>query len=163
MIGPDRFESEKPPAAKIGSFRIGSALVVIALVAVSMGAMRASLPLGILLAASVVPAAVLTALVSDHRRAEGRPMGTNDLAEFFVLALLNVFVVLIASSIAFCVTCVPISLMGMHGEFQVDDKAMMLAVSLGGLAALGAGWMVAMGLIKASRSRQARARERGEP
>lgn len=163
MTEPDRTRSGGTQTSKVGSFRIGSALLLIALVAVVLGVMRASLPLGILLAVSVIPAAIRTGLESSRRRAEGRRMGFDNGVLVFILAFADSFVVLIASSIAFCGTCVPISLLGMHGEFQVDNKIMIIAVTVGGLAALLVGTLVAFRLHKRERARLARGREGDEP
>ena len=142
---PERFY--EPPKARVAApttFRIGTAMAIIAVIAVCLGAFAADLTLGIITTLGLLPATIRTFIVSATRQAEGRPMSLGGQITTFCLTILSVILIVISSAIAFCVTCLPVGL---------GSNSLEVAVGVGILAALGAAFLVIRGLLRLGRSR----------
>jgi hypothetical protein len=103
----------EPPASQIApprTFRIGTALFLIAIIAVCLGALRENIALGVLVILSLVPAAIRTPLVSERRRAEGKPMDFSEQVASFLMTMVCTWAVMISTLIAFAATCVPVGI-----------------------------------------------------
>lgn len=141
VIGdPDGPPTARPTSA--GSFRIGPALVLIGLIAVGLGAMRADLAGGLFWTAMVVPAAIRTSLKSARRRAVWRPMGPGEVVSTFILTILGMWLIAFCCLLAFGITCYPAGVM--TGNIAV-------AVAAGATAAIAAGIGATRALLRAGR------------
>jgi hypothetical protein len=148
-----------PPVARVArtpTFRIGTAMGVIAVVGVGLGAFAASPYLGYLVAVGLVPATIRTILVAGRREAEGRPMRPADQSMSFLLTFGAVYLILVASLIAFGVTCIPIG-SAMSNTFP---GGLWLAFGVGLIAAALTATGLAWGMLKASRDRDRKQRDR---
>ena len=128
-----------PPASDISpavTFRIGSLLLVIAVIAVCLGVARENLVLGIILAVVVVPALIYTFIVVEKRSA-GIPMAVPDKAFTFLVAIGGVLIIEFSGLVAFCMTCIPIGSVSFGANSAVG---MIIALTLGGIAAIAAAW-----------------------
>jgi hypothetical protein len=143
----------EPPSAPIApprTFRIGSLLVWIALIAVCLGAFRENIALGILATISFVPPAIWTSIRSGSRRAEGRPMNIVDQLQTFSIALFGTWGIVFSSSVAFCVTCFGAG---------ITTNSFGFALALGVVVAVGiAAWLTHL-IIKNGRDWASRERE----
>jgi hypothetical protein len=102
------YEAPSTPIAPYRSIGIGTAMMLIAVVALCLGALRANIALGIAVSLSLVPASIRTPLVAGRRRAEGAAMDWSEQVATFITAVMCTWLVTIASSIAFFATCFPV-------------------------------------------------------
>jgi hypothetical protein len=105
------YEPPTTPIAPPRTFRIGTVLVLIALIAVALAAFRADITLGVGTIVLLAPAAIRTPFLASRRRLEGRPMGFGEQMETFVATMVVTCAVVIASMIAFFATCLPTGIM----------------------------------------------------
>lgn len=103
----DPYDPPQSPIAPPRTFRIGTGLALIAVIAVCLAAWRAQPVAGIAVSVLVLVAAVRTPVLASRRRAEGRPMSLGDQIGSFVMTVLATIGVVTASGIAFCATCFP--------------------------------------------------------
>jgi hypothetical protein len=101
------YEAPSTPITPSRNFRIGTALMLIAVVAFCLGALRANIALGIAVSLSLVPAAIRTPLVAGRRRSEGAAMDWPEQVATFAITIICTWLITIASSIAFLATCYP--------------------------------------------------------
>lgn len=130
-----------------GNFRIGTALMLIAVVAVCLGALRANIALGIAVSLSLVPASIRTPLVAGRRRSEGVAMDWAAQAGSFLVTVICTWLVVIASAIAFFATCYPV------GVASNDFRA---GLTVGVIAAIGCAAFLTIFFIKIGRGRAAK-------
>lgn len=102
------YEAPLTPIPPYRSIGIGTAMMLIAVVALCLGALRANIALGIAVSLSLVPAAIRTPLVTARRRAEGATMDWSEQVATFITTVMCTWLVTIASSIAFFATCFPV-------------------------------------------------------
>jgi hypothetical protein len=132
------FDELPPPPAGLGEsgrfvIHLSSVMLVIALVAISLGVLREAPGLGILLIVLMVPALVRTLAGAARRQAKGSAMTLAEkLITFFVSLVIVVFIGL-AASIAFLCTCFTAGLVTMN---MMGDVGLIVA-ALAGLAAAG--------------------------
>ena len=132
------------------TFRIGTGLAIIAVIAVCLGALRADISLGIVAIVSFIPAAIRTTLVAGRRRFEGRPMTLEEQFSTFLITMFATWGVVISSVVAFFATCFPSGLI--TGNLGV-------ALVFGALGGLGcAAWLTRV-FVGISRDNAARERE----
>lgn len=135
----------EPPAAQPPlqpTFRIGTAMLLVAAVATCLGAFAADVGLGACLAIGLIPATVRMAVVSVGRGPDGRPRTTAEALLSFILTFFVSYLILLASAIAFGVTCFPIG---------VASDSPLFALGAGGLAALIAGAWLTRVAVRAAR------------
>ena len=102
-------------------------MLFVAVIGACLGAFAANEALGALLSVGLVPASIRMAMVSGRRRAEGRPMSAEEWVGSFVLIFVTVYLIGLASLIAFGVTCFPIGL---------ASQNFVIACGAGGLVAI---------------------------
>jgi hypothetical protein len=137
------YEAPRSRVAGAPTFRIGTAMVLIAVVALCLGAFAAGIAQGILVTMGLLPATIRTFYIAGRREHEGRPMSTERKVLTFISTVGGVILILFSSIIAFGVTCFPIGMSGGDVGF---------AVWAGVVAALGAAGGLTYALIKASRA-----------
>jgi hypothetical protein len=115
-------------------FHISSFLLLIALVALCLGAGRAQPVLGITLAVVLLPAAGYTTTMAFRSAATGRPMSHFEKLWSFGGAVTGVMAIEFAALVAFCITCVPTGFAAM----SAGDKGIIFGVVIGGIAAVAA-------------------------
>ena len=115
-------------------FNISSFLLLIALVALCLGAARTQPALGIILAVVLLPAAAWTTIMAFRSAATGKPMSLIEKLGRFGGAITGVMAVEFASLVAFCITCVPTRFVAM----SAGDRGIIFAVVMGGIAAVAA-------------------------
>ena len=96
---PTPFDPYQPALSRIvpsSTFRIGTGLLIIAVIAVCLGALRADLSLGIIATVSLIPAAIRTPLVAGRRRFEGRPMSLGEQINTFTITMFATWVAVIS-------------------------------------------------------------------
>jgi hypothetical protein len=154
-LGPERDKSgpavdlQPVPAARSAgrpTFRISSFLLVIALVAVCMGAGHEQPFLGIALAAVALPAAVYTSVIAFRRAAAGKPMAVVEKVRSFARALAGVLVITLAALTAFCATCTPIGFAVMNAPGAVP-MGIVVAFVIGGISGISAGTYAAYSIL----------------
>ena len=116
------------------TFHMSSFLLLIAVVAVCLGAGRDQPVLGIVLAAVVVPAAVYTMIVAFRSAGTGSPMSVFDKVWSFAGAIAGVLAIEFAALVAFCMSCIPAGFITMGA----GESGIIVAVVIGGLAAVAA-------------------------
>jgi hypothetical protein len=133
---PRAWESVNPDAPAAGgnssavTFRISSLLMVIAVIAVWLGAARESPGLGIFLAIVVVPALVYTVIAAARRKARLSPMAARHLVRTFFIAIAAVLFIEVSTLLAlFWAFLLVVYVTGNSG----------IAVVIGGMAAIVAG------------------------
>jgi hypothetical protein len=123
------------PSAPWPTFHISSLLLLIALVALCLGVGHEEPALGIALAVVVLPAAGYTTVIAFRSAATGRPMSVFQKLWSFGGAMTGVMAIEFASLVAFCITCVPTGFVAM----SAGEKGIIVAVVVGGIAAVAAG------------------------
>lgn len=103
-------EAPSAPVTAYWNLRIGTAMMLIAVVACCLGALRANIAFGIAVSLSLVPASILTPLFAVRRRSEGRAMDWSEQVYTFAITMICSWLVSIASSIAFLATCFPVGM-----------------------------------------------------
>jgi len=151
---------DKVPPSRPGRSWIASAMLVVLLVAIGLGVFRANALVGGLLIASAVAALIWIAFGARRRKVAGRPMGFEDGVRTYAFTLGNIFLVLVAATIAFFATCFPIGLATMEGESA--GKLGFLAWVVGGVSAIVAGGFVAHLLRRSRRKPEAKDGGKGE-
>ncbi|WP_435018683.1 hypothetical protein TA3x_000668 [Tundrisphaera sp. TA3] len=124
------------------TFRIGTAMIVVAVIAVGLGAFAADEALGIGLSIGLIPATIRLAWLSSRGDVGGRAMRAGDLALAFILTFVMSYLILIASVIAFGVTCFP---------FGMVSQNIVVGVVAGGVAAIFVGIKLTRATLAASR------------
>lgn len=104
------YEAPSTPTTAYWNLRIGTAMMLIAVVACCLGALRANVALGIAVSLSLVPASIRTPLVAGRRRAEGGVMDWSEQVATFATTMICSWLVAITSSIAFFATCFPVGM-----------------------------------------------------
>jgi hypothetical protein len=137
------YEAPRARVDRAPTFRIGTAMVLIAAVAFCLAAFAAGIGQGILVTMGLLPATIRTFLVAGWREAEGRPMSLERKVLTFLSTVGATILIVFSSIIAFGLTCFPI---GMSG----GDAG--LAIGAGLLAALWAAIGLTWALIRASRA-----------
>ena len=155
MTGPEKPRTDRDSTPNPRSLRIASVMLIILLIAVGLGVFLANRWVGILVVASAVPALIWVIFEARRRNISGRPMNLDEGVRGFAFSLGNIFLVLVASAIAFFATCFPIGLMGFEGEN--GGIIVPVAFGVGGLSALGVGALVAYRLRRYHRGRGAKA------
>jgi hypothetical protein len=145
------------PSASLPTFHISSLLLLIALVALCLGVGHDEPVLGIALAVVVLPAAAYTTIIAFRSAALGKPMAVFEKVWSFLAAISGVVVIALAALIAFCVTCIPAGFVAMSGG---GETGIIVAVVIGGIAAVAAGAFMTRFLL--TRKRRI-ARKAGEP
>jgi hypothetical protein len=136
------------------TFHISSLLLLIALIALCLGALRAQLVLGIVLSAVLLPAAVYTTIIASRSAATGTPMPLFEKLNRFGVAIAGTLVVEFAALVAFCITCVPV------GFMAFSESGVIVACVVGGIAAIVAAVFVTRYLLTRKRRLT---REAGNP
>ena len=147
---PVPFEPFAPPTAPIApprTFQIGTLLVFIAVIAICLGALRASVGLGIFVIVSLIPATIRVAVVAGHRRARGWPMSLDEKILAFIMALGATYLVAISCITMFVVTCFPTGML--TGRIE-------LALVVGVAGAIATGAWVTSAFFRSGRNRAAR-------
>lgn len=147
---PAVFEPYAPPAAPIApprTFRIGTLLVFIAVIAVCLAALRASIGLGVFVVVSLIPATIRMAVVAGNRRTRGWPMSLEEKILTFIMTIGAIYLVGISCIIAFVVTCFPTGLL---------TGSIGLALIVGVAGAITAGLWISSLFLRTSRNRAAR-------
>jgi hypothetical protein len=145
------YEAPRSRVDRAPTFRIGTAMVLIAVVAFCLGAFAAGIGQGVLVTMGLLPATIRTFLVAGWREAEGRPMSTERKVLTFISTIGGLILIAVSSIIAFGVTCFPI---GMSG----GDAG--LAIGAGLLSALGAAIGLTWALLRAGRAGARREQDR---
>ena len=143
----------EPPASPIApprAFRIGTALFLIAIVAVCLGALRENVALGVAVIVSLAPAAIRTPLVAGRRRAYGSPMDFGEQFASFLITMVCTWAVIISTSIAFFATCFPAGLV---------TSNLVVGLVVGVPAAIFCAVQLTSRFIKMGRGQDARGRE----
>jgi hypothetical protein len=143
----------EPPSAPIApptTFRIGTGLVIIAVIAFCLAAFRADITLGVALTMLILPGTIRTPMVAARRRLEGRPMGIGEQVGTFMMTGMATLGVALSSLIAFVLTCLPSGLV--TGNIGV-------ALMVGGVGAVLCGVWLTRVFLGISREQMARERE----
>jgi hypothetical protein len=98
----------EPQAAAGRALHLGSLMLVIALIAVCLGAIQQAPGVGVPLAIGSALALARTARVSRRRRRAARPMTAGAAVSTFLASLALITVAGVSAVVAFCVTCFPI-------------------------------------------------------
>lgn len=148
--GPYQPPASHPPPA--GSIRIGTAMLLIALIAVILGAFAANPVFGSVLLFTSIPAAIRAFIVS-----EGRTKGADGFGRAFLLAYVGVIAIVASSAVAFAATCFPISLVGVAATN--DLWPIFVGFLTGAIAAVVAGAYVTYRLLKLGQEHVSRRRK----
>jgi hypothetical protein len=153
---PDPYEPPRWPAAstnpyeaprsRVGTaptFRIGTAMVVIAVVALCLGAFASGVVEGTLVTLALLPATIRTFYIAGRREAEGWPMSAGGKLATFVATIGGMILVVFSSIISFGLTCFPIGM---------SSGDLGLALGAGIIAGLAAAGGLTYALIKVSRA-----------
>jgi membrane protease YdiL (CAAX protease family) len=151
---------DKVPPSRSGRSWIASAMLVILLIAIGLGVLRANVLVGSLFLASAAAALVWIVFEARRRKVAGRPMEFEDGVRTFAFSLGRIFLVLVAATIAFFATCFPIGLATMEGESA--GKLGFLAWVVGGVSAIVVGAFVAHLLRRSYRKPEAKDGSKGE-
>jgi hypothetical protein len=120
-------------------FGVGSLMVLVASIAVGLGALRGAPLLGVLILLLIPPAVIRTTAVTSQRTADERPMSVDERMGVFFGSIGVILATLLSGFLAFAIVCIPVGSMTMGG----GSYGMAVAVSLAGLAALAAGiWVL---------------------
>jgi hypothetical protein len=144
------YEPPSVPIAPPTTFRIGTGLVIIAVIAFCLAAFRADVSLGVAVTMLILPGTIRTPLVAARRRLEGRPMSVGEQVGTFMMTGLATLGVALSSLIAFVLTCLPSGLV--TGNIGV-------ALMVGGLGALVCGVWLTRAFLKIGQENMARERE----
>lgn len=119
-------------------FGLGSLMVLVATVALGLGALRGVPLLGVLILVLIPPALVRTMAVTSQREADERPMTVDERMGVFFGSIGVILATVLSAFLAFAVVCVPAGsmMMGAGGQW------MPIALALAGAAAVGAAWWV---------------------
>jgi hypothetical protein len=125
------------PRAKVRRVSYGSAMAVIAVVAICLAPIRDAPGLCILLAIVLVPATARAILHIEGRKAEGRPMIVYEKVGAYVYSATITIVILAAASTAFVATCFPTGycILAISGENQFG-LGLIVACIAGAVSAL---------------------------
>jgi len=148
--GPYQPPATHPPPA--GSIRIGTAMLLIALIAVILGAFAANPVFASVLLLASIPAAIRAFFVT-----EGRTKGADGFGRAFLLAYVGVITIVVSSAIAFAVTCFRVTYPDISPE--KDDGRIFVGYITGAIAAVVAGAFVTYSLLKLGRDRASRRRK----
>jgi hypothetical protein len=125
-------EDVPAPATVRHTFTLSSLMLLIALVAVTLGVFRIEPGLGIVLVIVVTPALIRTLLAVSRDKARGRALNPLEKVGVFVASLGIVIVIGLAAIIAFVATCVPI---GLANSDNMTSNSLVTAVVIGLIAA----------------------------
>lgn len=127
------------PRPKVRRVRIGSVMIVVAVVAVCLAPARIAPGASILLALFLVPATIRGLLVLEGRRLDGRRSSGDETAQVFVASFFICAAIICSAGFAFCVTCFPIGMATFNLHPRASGTALpgvFLAFASGGVAAL---------------------------
>jgi hypothetical protein len=116
------------------TYHMSSFLLLIAVVAVCLGAGRDQPVLGIALAVVVVPAAAYTTIVAFRSAGTGRPMSVFEKIGSFAGAITGVLAIEFAALVTFCMTCIPAGFV----TASAGEPGIIVAIVIGGTAAVAA-------------------------
>jgi hypothetical protein len=117
-------------------------MMLIALMAVGLGAWQTSREMGILLTIVAGPAFIWTVLVTYHRAWSGRPLHAWDTVGVFMAAMSAVVFMGVAGFIAFFLTCA--SFMPMRAGNDAQGQALAWSLAAGIAGVIGAGFFIAL-------------------
>ncbi|WP_435007818.1 hypothetical protein P12x_005083 [Tundrisphaera lichenicola] len=142
----------EPRARKIPAIRIGTAMILVAVIAVCLGAFTIGPDptLGVLVTLGLLPASLRVSYLSAIRAAEGRPMSRDDKILSYFATAGSTILIAASSMVAFGMTC-----MGIVGGRQDDS----LGYWGGGAAAVVVGVILIRILLKWSGDEDRRARD----
>ena len=144
------YEPPSSPIAPPRALRIGTALFLIAIVAVCLGALRENIALGVAVILSLAPAAIRTPLVAGRRRAHGLPMDFWEQFASFLTTMVCTWAVVISTSIAFLATCYPAGLV---------TSNLVVGLVVGVPAAIGCAFLMTRIFVRMGQGQAARDRE----
>jgi hypothetical protein len=137
------YEAPRSRVAGAPTFRIGTAMVLIAVVALCLGAFASGVMEGTLVTLGLLPATIRTFYIAGRREAEGRPMSLGGKISTFSATVGGLILIVFSSIVAFGLTCFPIGMTS--GDLG-------LALGAGIIAGLAAAGGLTYTLIKASRA-----------
>jgi hypothetical protein len=143
VLSTNPYEAPKSRVAGAPTFRIGTAMALIAVVAFCLAAFAAGIAQGVLVTMGLLPATIRTFYIAGRREDEGRPMTIERKVLTFISTVGGTILIVFSSIVAFGLTCFPIGMSGADLGF---------AVFAGIIAALGAAGGITHALIKASRT-----------
>jgi hypothetical protein len=136
------------------TFRISSALLGIAVIAVSLGVAHESLFLGIVLAVLVAPALLYTVVMAVKGRQRGRPLAVFEKVWTFLFAVSGVASILMSALVAFCMTCAPVGFVSLvFGSENAFYVAFYVAPVIGAIGAVVGAVLMARVLLTRTRRR----------
>jgi hypothetical protein len=142
------------PRSRVGTaptFRIGTAMVLIAVVALCLGAFSSGVVEGSLVTVGLLPATIRTFYIAGRREDEGWPMSLGGKLATFFATIGAMILVVFSSILAFGLTCFPVGMTS--GDLG-------LALGAGIIAALATAVGLTYALIKMSRTGAQRERDR---
>lgn len=161
-LTPRRFSDEErnpyeapagPPGAHAPRFRLSTAMVLIGVIAVGLGAFSIDESLGVFSLIGLVPAMIRMMVVSARADGEGRPLTVLEMCQSLILTFLTSYAVVLASLIAFGMTCVPVG---------VASGNLGVAIGAGVLVMIPVGiWLVRVSLRAARGAYEARRKDAG--
>ncbi len=104
------YEPPKAPIVAPRTFRIGTMMALIAVIALCLAAFAAGTGQGIIALFALGPATIRTLFVSAGREAEGRPMTLGEQVGTFCFTILSLFAIVISAGIGFFATCFPVGM-----------------------------------------------------
>ncbi|WP_435007821.1 hypothetical protein P12x_005086 [Tundrisphaera lichenicola] len=134
------------------TLRISTVMILIAVVAICLGAILTSLVFGVLFTFGVLPASIRTAYLSDLGRFHRKPLGPDEKLATFLTTLGTAYLVSFASLIAFGVTCFPIGIVSIGSKPNNPDFVWVYAgVGLGLVVAIFVAVRFSRFLLRAGR------------
>lgn len=144
LLHSERFDdSPNVQVAPPPRFRIGTAMVFIALIAICLRAFVTHVALGILATLVLLPASIRVFLLSAERKLQGRPMAIREQVSTFWLTICGVMLVVISSASSFVYPC---TLLG-----QLNP---VLGIVVGSVTSLVVAFLVSRDLLRRERRSQ---------